>query len=159
MSDQQRTTDRGMRPGALRAPRALCRLIVGALALAALTAPAAAESFQSVTEWESQLDRAGAAPDYERAAEVIVGPSIASGKDDLKADVSAFLRKAFGDEGFKADTISVLSSAERGERRLLTLFSGNDYAFLFVVLHKREDGWRVVNFSLEPNYGAIREQF
>ena len=129
------------------------------VAVLALMQSAAAESMPSIEYWEQQLNRAGAGSNYERAADLLTGPIIQAGDPKIVETVSTWLTKAFGENGFKADTISVMSSAEKGERRLLALFNGNRYAFVFMVFHKRDDGWVALNFSLEPNYPAIRQRF
>ena len=133
--------------------------IFAALALVALALPAVADPIGSLLEWEQRLDRAGAAADYEEAVNIITGPVIQKTEPEVAGKLAEWLRKSFGEGGFRADTISVLSTAEKGERRLFALFQDEKYAFLFMVFHKRVDEWIVLNFSLEPNYPAIRQRF
>ncbi len=130
--------------------------LLRAFALAALLAwpvHAQAAPYESVEAWEAALAAAGGEADYDAAAAVVLPEALFGAR--TRSGLIERLRRSFAGAPFAVDAIAVITPAERGQRRLLALWSEERYLYLFVVLHQRPEGWTVIHFNANASYAEI----
>lgn len=128
-------------------------LVLAVLACLIWPSPGRAAPHESVEAWQGALAAAGAAADYAEAAEVVLAAPLFS--DRTRAALVDRLRRSFAGAPFAVDAIAAITPAERGQRRLLALWSEDRYLYLFVVLHRRPEGWTVIHFNANASYAEI----
>lgn len=69
--------------------------------------------------------------------------------------IQTYLRKAFRGKDAQFDVLYRNRDSEKAETIIGAIWSGEDYAFLAFVLHKRPDGWLPISYSLQSSYENI----
>ena len=128
------------------------------VAVCAVLWSGAAAAYENLAVWEHDLNKAARAAQHQQFSEIALG-QLGVARPQVRAEFQALTERAFKGGTFAIDSVSVLSSAPKGQRRLMVLYSGRDYLYLFVVMHLREFGWTAIHFNVASSYSEIKEKF